>query len=95
MGTPYDPRVCVGTSCGAPVAGACFLRETHPSGIRGGLEELGAIPVMGANRGLLRRIRICDEDAHPGNIDRDSDAWRGTMSNMHTTYPYAEVPGPS
>ena len=41
---------------------------------------------MGANRRPLRHIRIGDKDARPGNIDRDSDAWRGTMSNVHTTY---------
>ena len=45
-----------------------------------------AIPVMGAFGGPLRRT--AQEDAYPGNIDRDSAPGDGTMSNVHTTYPH-------
>jgi len=60
LGTPYDPRICMGTSCRAPVAGACCGCTAFPKGNLG-IRSWWAIPVKGANRGPLRRIRTIRE----------------------------------
>ena len=50
-------------------------------------EEGEAIPVMGTFSGPLVADTHLDEDASPGNIDRESGLGDGIMLNVHATYP--------
>ena len=50
-------------------------------------EKGEAIPVMGAFGRPLAADTHLDEDACPGNIDRESVLGDGTMLNVHATYP--------